>query len=580
MVKEKQAPEGGRKGAKYIYLIISIVLSVYLWFFAFRPDSVEQSVFGKVKVACHGMMGVERLKKDVCVNVDKISSGRDEKLKYILGEDYGKISLEKMQGAIQIATVSTEDMGPVGEDKAWETLGKFHEFLQKAFPLVHKRLKKELVNKYGLLYTWEGSDKSLKPIILMAHQDVVPVVSETIDQWKHEPYSGLFDGSTIWGRGSVDDKHPLIAILEAAELRLEEGFQPARTVLFSFGYDEESGGVHGAGTLSQEIERRYGKDSIEAIVDEGGMGVGRFQGTNLATVGVSEKGRMVGQIDLYTKGGHASMPPDHTGIGIASKLVALIEDTPHKARLSPQNPFLTSLQCMAVHSDTMSKLQRAALLKAGYDSAITEQVIASLSKNPLLKNNMMTSQAIDIFNGGVKVNALPEKVNIQIDHRIAVEQTVTEIEKKLLNNILEIAKAYGLGVRTNGKTLLEGTDDEQYFEYTTSRDHWNPAPVSPTNSAAWKQFAGTIRHVYEDYGGRVYDIFSGESVEPDNIVVTPSLMNGNTDTRYYWNLTNNIFRFTPLRFHDDPNIHTVNEHINLDAHLEGVALFYEYFETM
>lgn len=574
---------------KVIRLILAGVASI-LVLIGFGSHVLEhrgcQNMAAKAKIATHGaIFGSSGLKDGVCNNVEKILTEEEdnERLQWIInGEDYKKISLEKLQAAVQVATVSTEDMGPVDEDKSWEVFNKFHSFLESAFPLVHKHLQKEVVNKYSLLYTWKGSDESLKPIVLMAHQDVVPVVEETTDQWYYEPYSGHFDGQTIWGRGTVDDKHPLTAILEAAEIRLHDGFKPKRTVIFSFGADEESGGSKGAQHLAERLEQRYGPDSIEAVVDEGGLGVSRFQGTNMATIGVSEKGRMVGQIDLYTKGGHASVAPDHTGIGIASQLVDLIEATPHSPRLSSRNPFLGSLQCMAVHSEDMSELQRTALLKAGHDKEVTKQVIESLSKNPLMKSLMMTSQAIDMFNGGVKVNALPEKINIQIDHRIASEQRVEQVEAKLIENIVTVAKRHGLGVRANGENILDGQGDgRQYFDYVTASDSWEPAPITPTpETDAWRTFGGTVRRIYEDFGGTVHDIQTGDSSDPTNIIVTPSLMNGNTDTRYYWNLSRNIFRFTPLRFRDDPSIHTVNEHIDLDAHVEGVGLYYAYFNTM
>lgn len=114
--------------------------------------------------------------------------------------------------------------------------------LEKAFPLTHAHLTRTRVMTHALVYEWEGSDKSLKPLLLAAHQDVVPVLADTRDLWTHDPYGGEYDGTYIWGRGSMDDKSGLIGALAAIELLLESGkFSPARTVILALGCDEETG---------------------------------------------------------------------------------------------------------------------------------------------------------------------------------------------------------------------------------------------------------------------------------------------------------------------------------------------------
>jgi acetylornithine deacetylase/succinyl-diaminopimelate desuccinylase-like protein len=61
----------------------------------------------------------------------------------------------------------------------------------------------------------------------------------------------------------------LIAVFEAVTLLLQNGFQPKRTVLLSFGFDEEWGGPQGARNLAKEVIRRYGENGLEFILDEG-----------------------------------------------------------------------------------------------------------------------------------------------------------------------------------------------------------------------------------------------------------------------------------------------------------------------
>ena len=122
----------------------------------------------------------------------------------------------------------------------------FHRFLEKAFPLTHEKLSLKKISTYSLLYTWKGSDSSKKPIILMSHQDVVPVDQPTLNDWEAGPFEGRISESSIIGRGAIDDKGTLIGLLEAVEKLLEESFTPTRTIYLAFGHDEEVGGANGA----------------------------------------------------------------------------------------------------------------------------------------------------------------------------------------------------------------------------------------------------------------------------------------------------------------------------------------------
>jgi carboxypeptidase PM20D1 len=116
-----------------------------------------------------------------------------------------------MSEAVQIKTISYADSLPV--DTA-EYL-KFRKFLERAYPLVHKKLPRQIFNQFSYLYTWEGKNKSLSPYVIMAHTDVVPVEAATESRWSVAPFSGTIKDSMIWGRGVVDDKGCVIPILEA-----------------------------------------------------------------------------------------------------------------------------------------------------------------------------------------------------------------------------------------------------------------------------------------------------------------------------------------------------------------------------
>lgn len=171
----------------------------------------------------------------------------------------------------------------------------------------------------------------------MAHQDVVPVLPATYDQWKYSPYSAHYDGRYLWGRGATDCKNNLIGVLEAFETLISKGFEPQRTLLAGFGFDEEISGPQGAQFIAKHLEEVWGKSSIELIIDEGGMGMKEMYGKTFAMPALGEKGYFDVQITVETPGGHSSVPQDHTGIGLLAQIITAIEDTPYTPDLTPKN---------------------------------------------------------------------------------------------------------------------------------------------------------------------------------------------------------------------------------------------------
>lgn len=207
---------------------------------------------------------------------------------YMQSEAFRNASIARLSGAVQIPSMSFDDLGAIGEDPRWDVFYDVAAYLQKSYPLVHEKFQLEKVNTHGLAYTWHGSDVSLEPLMLMAHQDVVPVPEDTVKSWTHPPFSGVFDGKMIWGRGSDDCKNALTGILEALEQLIAAGFAPTRTILLSFGFDEEVSGPQGAGHLSEYWLQKYGPSGIAAIVDEGAKAQTAW-GKTFFIPGVAEK---------------------------------------------------------------------------------------------------------------------------------------------------------------------------------------------------------------------------------------------------------------------------------------------------
>ncbi|KIJ51557.1 hypothetical protein M422DRAFT_26960, partial [Sphaerobolus stellatus SS14] len=479
-------------------------------------------------------------------------------------EDYKLRAAEWLGGAVREPTESYDGMGPIGEDSRWETFGPLHDYLLKAFPLIHASLTLSKVNTYGLVYDWQGSDSDLKPLLLAAHQDVVPVDPRTVDQWIHPPYSGYFDGTYVWGRGSADDKSGLISIMSTVETLLEKGFKPKRSVVLAFGFDEEASGLFGAHKINEHLLTNYGENGFAMLIDEGAV-MQEYFGAIIAAPAVGEKGYLDVRVQVNTPGGHSSVPPPHTGIGILSSLLVALESDPIIPRLRREQIVYKMLKCVAQAPGIPSELRKDIV-----KSITSEKALRRVEKSlmSILRPLIGTTQAIDLISGGVKSNALPEQSSAVVNHRIVDDSSVDAVKKRVTNILSPIASKFNLSVEAFGTDL---TGDKTVSGSLIISDAWGsalePAPVSPSDSAPYDLLSATIKASVYDYG-----------IIDKEVIVAPSIMTGNTDTQYYWKLTPHIFRYSHGGLNDSvPDVlggaHTVNEAIAIDSILGMIRFF-------
>src|SRR5471032_3325895 len=236
----------------------------------------------------------------------------------------------RLSAAIQIPTVSA---GPDAPDAA-DNFPAFHQLLASSFPLTHATLKRETVNGDSLLYTWQGSDPALPPMLLTAHMDTVPVEPGTEGKWTHAPFSGAIADGYVWGRGALDMKHAVMATLEGVEHLLAQGYRPRRTILLAFGADEEVGGARGAAKIVELLQQR--RVHAWCSLDEGSVILDGFiPGAQrpIAQIGIAEKGSVSLALTAQADGGHSSMPPPLTAVGRIARAVARVEEQPMPASL-------------------------------------------------------------------------------------------------------------------------------------------------------------------------------------------------------------------------------------------------------
>lgn len=495
-------------------------------------------------------------------------------------------SIAHLSGAVQVRTESFDNLGPIGEDSRWDVFYDFAAYLKTTYPLIHSTFQLDKVNTHGLVYTWNGSDPTLRPTLLLAHQDVVPVPETTLDQWVYPPWSGFFDGKYIWGRGAVDCKSQLTAITDAIEQLIAHGFEPQRTIILAFGFDEEASGPQGGGHLAPFLLERYGKDSIAVLVDEGSS-LQRKWGTVFALPAVSEKGYIDIEIVVRTAGGHSSVPPAHTSIGIISELVTVLEANIFEPRLHDGNPYLGQLQCGARYSPSFpQKLKKLLKSRRAYSLApnpgdavyptgkgkgrksTRDPLAEEAAKEDLFTRYLMqTSRAVDIIAGGVKINALPEESSVRVNHRVNVGEQPSAVYDQLIALAGPIAQKYNLTLHTLPYNI-SSQKPANSITVSQLKGTLNPAPVTPTLISPISPFAivaGTTR-----------------ALHGEDVIVAPGVMTGNTDTRYFWDLTQHIFRYG-VGFDPDATangVHTVNERQSIAGHINGTRWISNFIRNM
>ena len=426
--------------------------------------------------------------------------------------------------AIRFKTVSNQDPALI-DTTQFET---FVAFLASAFPRVHERLKQERINDFALLYEWKGSDASLKPILMMGHYDVVPVIEGTEGLWKKAPFSGLVQDGFVYGRGTLDDKSTVMGLLEAAEYLLAQNFQPRRTIYFSFGHDEEVSGRNGGQALARTLEQRGVQ--LEMVIDEGGTiktdGVAGLDKT-VALIGIAEKGYTSVQLTARGQGGHSSMPPPKTSVGMLATAIDRLQNMPFKSSLGG-----TVGEMLRYLGPEMPFGQKLAVANLWLLEPVLINVFGATNSGAASTH---TTIAPTILRAGVKDNVLPIEATAVVNFRILPGDSV----RGVVAHVIEAIDMPEIEVKSLGEFDSE------------------PSPVSSPEAAPFQLLSKTIKRCYPE------------------AMLTPYLVLGATDARYYRKLSDNVYRFTPYRLTEEDldRVHGTNERIEV-ATYKAMIRFY------
>ncbi|MDR0696839.1 MAG: M20/M25/M40 family metallo-hydrolase [Christensenellaceae bacterium] len=432
---------------------------------------------------------------------------------------------QHLSGAVQFETVTLTN--PLSET---DVFFKLQEYIEKCYPCIFERAKKTLINRYSVIYVVEGTDKDLLPIAMLAHQDVVPA---PIEGWIVPPFSGEIKDGYVYGRGSQDMKSQMIASLEGLEILLKDGFIPKRTIYFCFGHDEELRGTEGAKQISKYLQDKGIR--FEYVLDEGGTILdGKMLGIDnkIALIGICEKGYADFILEVEKPGGHASSPTRRTAVGLLAEAVYFTELSqrptffakPTKDMFKALAPYMKPIfKFLFVNRDILSPLLRLVLSKA----------------HPMTNSLVRTTITPTMAKGADAPNVLPPRASANINCRINTGETIELIHKHIKKVV--------------GKNVKVRIDDGSV----------NPSEVSDITSPGYNILKKTIAEVYNGY------------------ITAPFLFIAATDSKHYYPLSKNVYRFTPFEKTEDDasRIHGINERQDINALAVGVEFYIRLYQN-
>ncbi|WP_455163269.1 M20/M25/M40 family metallo-hydrolase [Slackia exigua] len=410
-----------------------------------------------------------------------------------------------------------------------EPFDRFVPRMRELYPRVFGQLELEMVNTYGILLAWKGTDPELAPVVLMAHHDVV---SADPAGWTHDPFAADIEDGRIWARGSVDNKALLACLYESTEMLLSEGHVPKRTIyLWSSNCEEDNGDTT---PLVVELFKERGihpalvLDEGGAVIDNAPLGVEN----EFAIVGLSEKGILNAFITVEADGGHASTPSPNDS---TARLVAGL----NRIRTNP-HPFRMSSVLDAMLRELAAYAGFGYRLVFGNLWLFRPLVVHMLKNDPETAAMLHTTTAITELEGAPAANIIPRRanatVNMRIDPRDTPEAALARVREAFEGDV---------AIRT--------------------RDGIAPSPISPgPGDAAYEYIRDIVHAAYPDAG------------------MAPYIQVSSSDARHFHRAFPRVYRFAGILFRGDQRtrIHGQDENLDVESFKRGVGFYYEFIRNL
>lgn len=432
--------------------------------------------------------------------------------KVSIDENQHQKAVQALSALIKCKTVSYPD----SQKMDWAQFEKLHQAIQVHYPLVSQKLKKEIIGRAAIVYCFESENKDLKPILLIAHQDVVPVQSDK--SWQYGPFDGTVAEGYIWGRGSFDCKLQLASALSSVEIMLEKGIKPRRTIYLAFGYNEEV-----MGDAAHLVAAHFKKQGLEFefVLDEGGAvmdSVLKQVKEKIGAIGVAEKGHMNLSLSVRLSGGHSSTPKNPTSLGVLAKAIAKIESSQMRSQLvSPMIEFFNTIACCS---------KGPIALVFGNLWLFKPLVFKIFKQTPKNAVYVRTTHAATMAQGSNATNVISELSTANINFRLlgadTVEDVIKWVKKVVRDDRVEIRPRVG---DCNAQSSVSSVTTDSYLNLDRA-----------------------VRAVFE------------------NTITVPYLLAGGSDARTFSELSPNIYRFSPalMDYSEISRMHNANERISVE----------------
>lgn len=435
----------------------------------------------------------------------------------------GQGAAERLSRAIQCKTIncadhSLTDYGPFDQ---------LHALIRSGYPHVMAAGTMEVLGQRSLLITLPGSDPGLRPCLFMSHQDVVPVVEGTEEDWTYPAFSGAIAQGYIWGRGTLDIKNQVFGCLEAAEYLLSHGQRLRRTVYLAFGDDEETLNL-GAKTIAETLQSRGVQ--LEFVLDEGSCTIESGDaygapGTYIAPVELMEKGYADLELTVRSPGGHSSRPFGGTSLGRISQAIARIVEHPFPVRLTPVMAGAFRAIAPYVTEEPLKTLVQDVDQNA---DAIARYCYETRALFPFVT----TTIAPTVIRGSsAACNVMPQDMSAVVNFRIAEGETAEQV----LSHVRQAVADESVELR-----FLQAN---------------NPSATARSDGYGYARLVETMRRYFRD------------------VVFLPSLTAGATDAHCYEIVCDTCLRYSPfLASPEDAarGVHGTDERISVRAYTQGI----------
>lgn len=435
----------------------------------------------------------------------------------------GQGAAERLSRAIQCKTIncadhSRTDYGPFDQ---------LHALIRASYPHVMAAGTMEVLGQRSLLITLPGSDPDLRPCLFMSHQDVVPVVEGTEDNWTYPAFSGAIAQGYIWGRGTLDIKNQVFGCLEAAEYLLSHGQRLRRTVYLAFGDDEETLNL-GAKTIAETLQSRGVQ--LEFVLDEGSCTIESGDaygapGTYIAPVELMEKGYADLELTVRSPGGHSSRPFGGTSLGRISQAITRIVDHPFPIRLTPVMAGAFRAIAPYVTEEPLKTLVQDVDQNA---DAIARYCYETRALFPFVT----TTIAPTVIRGSsAACNVMPQDMSAVVNFRIAEGETAEQV----LSHVRQAVADEGVELR-----FLQAND---------------PSATARSDGYGYARLVESMSRYFRD------------------VVFLPSLTAGATDAHCYEIVCDTCLRYSPFLASPEDTargVHGTDERISVRAYTQGI----------